>query len=595
MSNIHVNVGIFKYDTLNDNIKTTLNNISTTYLCIAQTKSKMYFACGFDIIGDKTLLISGIFNGHAYKSIIVYILGYICNIYHDHYIFFATKKDSFPKSTFEDIISLGFINPIYTDRCYSYPLKEFVYVFTYTKTPTKDQKISLFILNILHDNQDAIYDFISNDTYIDLQLDNKENIFVGKFSKMTTDIQRYVTDHFNECAFSRSYDNIVLIYDRNFSSKPPKIHTAFSYTKGKITKKDFIEIYDVCTSTTSRGKGYASKAIQFFLSIFGFRNYIWLGVREFLPSKVYTKLGFINPRLTDTTSLQTKFNSLFVSLVYQPYSSQYERDISSKQVRELLTIKDLNTTTFNLNLNRTTLEHMKYFIQNVNYEISGPFRHDLSTNTIDLVFKQNGGFEHVSGTQKNVPVIPSPIHFHTHPISCYNLFDYGLGLPSVSDYIVLQEQHSIIIEVIFAYEGLYTIQLDKEFILFCQFLDTYMKPCLQEIRDSLKSLLSNEYIRTNTFLYQDLKDEDDDVVIQDISESVIDKWGDKTYRDRANGIINDYIFSINNLKITDLNMSLDCRKLYKKFFGSKKIKMLKANYIPTLKTSRQNYTIPCIH
>lgn len=105
---------------------------------------------------------------------------------------------------------------------------------------------------------------------------------------------------------------------------------------------DVAEIYDVCTASQKRNKGYMTELMQELISTLTDRN-LWLAVKFTHPyyDKIvnfYSKLGFGNPVLTEKTPQGNQLAHPVLSLSYPSTQHPQKIQIKAEEIKKQMTM-----------------------------------------------------------------------------------------------------------------------------------------------------------------------------------------------------------------------------------------------------------------
>jgi hypothetical protein len=268
------------------------------------------------------------------------------------------------------------------------------------------------------------------------------------------------------------------------------------------------EIYSVCSKKGER-RGNARKLLtkvrDVYYYIFKVKS-LWLAVDFYNPSwdaavKLYTDLGFADPKVTKTASdglvlpshdivVMGSFNKTIYAKKDKYLSLEINfENLSTRPSEEVKNICDrirfVILSTYEdvyIVLNRDVLN---YFIEKtrvnqgvgVDVEYGGEILVELAEN-----FMVGYGITNVYQGKPGTIVVDIPVKpytFHTHPTLIYTyeknrIADIYVGWPSGQDMKTLVEGFNLInmiVHFVSTKEGIYTLQLSKEFMWFWTLLD----------------------------------------------------------------------------------------------------------------------------
>jgi GNAT superfamily N-acetyltransferase len=270
------------------------------------------------------------------------------------------------------------------------------------------------------------------------------------------------------------------------------------------------EVYDVCISSSERGKGIGKKLMA---SVTQFSKKTWLGVDINnglwdVALNLYTKAGFLSPSIGKTTPNGKKMDIIFVGLTYQHTFTK--KDISEAiekanyyrrgALHKLAEKKALaERCDLMLVMSKTLLRHLREYLDE-DREYSGILRVVCYDKKGRGILGYSKVTETAGDPQELVVSHPgdkSYASFHTHPKICYQLRGCYLGWPSAQDmratltYYKLGELLNFVVTV----EGVYMLMLSRAFQ---KIVDTY--GCVSDMGNAIVSYFEKiEKLRTKGY------------------------------------------------------------------------------------------------
>lgn len=269
---------------------------------------------------------------------------------------------------------------------------------------------------------------------------------------------------------------------------------------------DMTEIYDVCVSSSSRGKGVGKSLLR---SVIKNRPSpkLWLGIDIKNPMwdavlKLYASHGFSNPKLSDTTPHNKVVDITFVGLTWEKSNSLEIKDtnktiVASNIHRNYALKKKCKTT---LTISRTLLLKIRDDYMDQNHEYAGIFRvvcYDKQSRGI--LGLQRSSIISGSETSFTVKIPPGEYYaqFHTHPDICYAKFGCYIGWPSGTDMAGCLTEYinrGTMLSMVVSREGLYIISLTPAFQSIAQLLRN-KETCIRAVAVAIK----NRFVYSNEF------------------------------------------------------------------------------------------------
>jgi GNAT superfamily N-acetyltransferase len=345
----------------------------------------------------------------------------------------------------------------------------------------------------------------------------------------------------NECGSSFTGDQFFIVHDDDGQVK-------FMFTI--LERAGVVEIYDVCTATSERRRGLASKFLQFFVTHTPARV-IWLGVIAPAPARLYGKLGFVDPVLTNRSPLGRTFPFLFVSLTYKRGATAAAIEQAQKTTKILLAmIPEIakEPRVAEIFLRYTDYETLDYYVRRRDYEVGGTFTVGTTGKVAIQEYIHGRSFQR----QHKMFAVQIPCaHFsyHTHPDAAYTSYDYGLGLPSVFDYMHMIECNSRA-DLIFSIEGIYTLQMTEFFRALATVLYHHDKPLFDQALKNLQTILSDEHMRKLEFLKR--VEMPGDVPMTQVRAKMIELHADPDLQRRIHYVISEFLAFVNSLRWRDV-------------------------------------------
>jgi hypothetical protein len=249
-------------------------------------------------------------------------------------------------------------------------------------------------------------------------------------------------------------------------------------------------------------------AISFILEKINIHTRIWLGIElsNIKTAEFYTKLGFINPQLTNSTPGMLNIGKSIISLEYMgiiPNSAKSDALIVANKLAYNAHLEVTRLTTQIIKQEKLEYKVFKLLISdlfrlqkylNDPIEYGGSF---IRTNG------NNGNILGLSpqiykGSETNFTVLVpySEFSFHTHPTLAYVKYYSALGWPSIQDIVRSSCDNSERFHMIVTVEGLYIIELTglyKEFILFL--VTQYGHEYIEILKLAIVSRFSIEHLR----------------------------------------------------------------------------------------------------
>lgn len=337
------------------------------------------------------------------------------------------------------------------------------------------------------------------------------------------------------CGSSFVGDNFFIVIGRD-----NEIKFFFSY----IERENIIEMYDACTADAHRGRGLASKLRAAFMEMkVGYR--FWLGVVYEAPLGFHTRLGFIHPKLTKTTALGRKFPFYFVALTYDAHATDEEKKLAREEAKALLNLKsilEIIPRKITAHISPELYERVNSFL-NLTYEVGGQF--SIGRNGLVKLDTRKKGSE--TGFSVSVPC--AEFNYHTHPAAAYNQYEYALGLPSAADYMV-SIKCPIRMSLIFAVEGIYTIELSDFFASLITILYRYHEQTFNALIKNLERVLEPEKHRHLSAL-KEIQMEGD-ILMTDATAHILQLYQDPEFRRRVHFVVREFVAWVNQLRWRDL-------------------------------------------
>jgi uncharacterized protein YlzI (FlbEa/FlbD family) len=266
------------------------------------------------------------------------------------------------------------------------------------------------------------------------------------------------------------------------------IHQYAPYIQGYlvvINFDQFVEIYDVCTDISARGKGVGKSLISTTIAFFD-NKYIWLAVLPENPHfeaavKLYVGNGFGDPLLSQQMPGGISIGGRWFLLM------RYDKNADKH--KNLQSVFALRSKYFSCStpffISPTLVAYLKTLIYRQTEDTSSllkkyPFREQSG------VFK-NMGMVDINGTPHYYLGMPksslkngsetSPtveikederIVFHTHPVGCNINYGCYLTWPSGSDMAATTNLYfskiPLLLHFVIAAEGIYTVNLSTQFM-----------------------------------------------------------------------------------------------------------------------------------
>lgn len=295
---------------------------------------------------------------------------------------------------------------------------------------------------------------------------------------------------------------IVVYFDELPSKSAGELVTKY-YSKimgylAAVVFVDMTEIYDVCVSKNSRGKGVAKSLMR---SIIKNRPSpkLWLGIDINNPMwnavlKLYASHGFSNPKLSNTTPHNKTVDIKFVGLTWEKSNSLKADDVNKTIVdsnihRNYALKKKCKTV---LIVSRTLLLKIRDEYMNQKKEYAGVLRlvcYDKKSRGVLGLQKSSIIFGSEKNFSVSLPLGTYYAHFHTHPNICYTKFGCYIGWPSGADMAVCFLDYinrGTLINMVVSREGLYIISLTPAFQSIAQLLRN-KETCAQTIALAIKT------------------------------------------------------------------------------------------------------------
>ena len=268
-----------------------------------------------------------------------------------------------------------------------------------------------------------------------------------------------------------------------------------------ITNENICEIYDVCSSQSSRGKGYMKKI---FLKLFeeikkdDSIKKIWLGIdfkNPFFEQAIslYTSVGFKYPTMNNSTSDLFPAGINFIELTYKidepvdlslkyrnkikETSIMVKNNVISRFVSCSLNIHFHKNITDNLkNLTYSTIEKGGVFTIRTSSTYNNTLYYNIDYPSSLQIDGQYGSVDTpVSLNIKNKNIKNNCFfNFHTHPSECYIKEKCSIGWTSGQDMlsvIYYYMNYNILKHYVVTIEGIYSIGLTVGFKYFLKQMD----------------------------------------------------------------------------------------------------------------------------
>jgi GNAT superfamily N-acetyltransferase len=289
------------------------------------------------------------------------------------------------------------------------------------------------------------------------------------------------------------------------------IYTLLTWTEHtRTTGKRFLEIYNVCTAFSHRQKGYSQRLIQKVIQRYYPTWNIWLGVLlQNTPAfLLYTKLGFTQPRITNTTAAGTVHPQLFIAMIYKSHSTPQRIQQTRNMIEcmhEFYTFysQPLSFKRIRMDVNSLQQIHRKLFEKREWAYAWNLFGNNLTMNPFSGISAK----EDFDPLRQNlaqaftVPLIQADFSCHTHPLSAYLAYEAIYGSPSSTDYIGVCENINIRTHFVFTIEGMYQIETSILTKLFIYYLKEYsLQNCWNTFSDLLQIYLSINKVRNIRFV-----------------------------------------------------------------------------------------------
>lgn len=351
-------------------------------------------------------------------------------------------------------------------------------------------------------------------------------------------MQKTQLAHFfaQNCSFAvnfKSLSTFVVAHDGK------QVIFAFEYKTGQARRGDFIEIYNVCTLTAMRRQGVARRVLAEFIQSKHDNYTLWLGILldKTAPFKLYTSLGFTNPRLTNKSPLGNVQAFRFISLIYNPFTDANDKKVAEKECKHIVdALADASTMKRGeLVLNYSIFEQSRVNLVDEEVEMGGELR-VLADQSLHIASIYRG-----SPNSLSVSFPYAPIIYHTHPIHAYKITNYGVGTPSAPDFQV-SANPLVSIHLVISMEGSYIIQYSSDFRMLSTYLSIFYPKCYQGLEQVIYKLFSEEYFRHIAYITGPLLEK---VPVKILSIS-------RDFKQRVKSIVKDYITHINSMTLRDI-------------------------------------------
>jgi len=269
-------------------------------------------------------------------------------------------------------------------------------------------------------------------------------------------------------------------------------HVVVAYAYDSTRK--IIEIYDVCVyGTSGRGTGtiIMTNVLDALLVQFPNDALIWLGVllgaKMFeVPLKLYTRMGFSNPYITNRTPMGSKSGDILALYRQNDYIDPDEIDTEDARILIDYVIREYQTHI----INPKTCNAYAYFKPSTGrylrslaraastQDISGKITQKEVAGAVILNKVVRSGesllYEIVAdkktistGEGEAVDAVPARYTYHTHPRSAYITHNVRIAWPSAQDYVgfaISFQKFGTVFHLVVSLEGIYVIKLTKEFL-----------------------------------------------------------------------------------------------------------------------------------
>ncbi len=290
----------------------------------------------------------------------------------------------------------------------------------------------------------------------------------------------------NLCQQNPCNTSLAIYLDSDISNiTPPKIEKYGLYQNilGFLTLElypDYGEIYNVCTSIESRGKGIMTSIFRSLLKDVP-KHKIWLGIdlkNQLLYNvlKLYVSVGFNVSKIQYITPSRKFPTFPFLSLTYIKGNSIYpsDSDIATEVNRGISLIEDYIKTGGGLCKIKTYIKpNLIRGIRDNYIKAKTEYSGIMGVRRTDNIYIL-GLAAPIKGSEKyfTVPINPYYITWHTHPYICYQNNRCYIGWPSGQDMAVLVKLYfeGMLGHFLYTQEGIYFIQLDPTMMQYIKLL-----------------------------------------------------------------------------------------------------------------------------
>jgi GNAT superfamily N-acetyltransferase len=333
----------------------------------------------------------------------------------------------------------------------------------------------------------------------------------------------------------------------------------FTFTVKIIRNRAIYEIYNVCTSKDARGRGHAKVLFDTFKkdvvsnnATNGYPAIVWLGVElnNISIVKVYLKMGFNSPRLTNKTAGGVRMEFPFISLVWRYPLEKNSKDSPdeihrkvTRMVRAYYSTVSMPKTSVGIRLEDLSNLYSHVYSED-KFEVGGPLIKRADGVCVVDAFEKRRGREDFT-----VQFKPTPFNFHTHPIEAYLNAEAIIGSPSSMDYTLALNGISAICFVV-ALEGVYCISTSPFVRYFLEHLKEE-EGCLGDFTDVVQTYFSTESFRTRAYIEPQMNKADWQKLLGEIRDTKRFYLED-SIRGKALGAQSNIIQHVNSISIKNL-------------------------------------------
>lgn len=371
----------------------------------------------------------------------------------------------------------------------------------------------------------------------------------------------YLPEHDCENGFS-DVNCILIHFDKNW-----QVASALTFKEGSGARKDFVEIYDVCTATKFRGAGFSARALYFLIGLCSLgvdfwtgaiaKNYIlWLGVKltNLKVLKLYTSLGFVRPLLTKTSALGVNYDFYFISLIHKNETTLEEKEDALFQAKVIAEYQEqlLLAETKDLFLDPKVMESPVILknLQTERFEVGGELeiKQTLLGNMLVIKNVKTGPV----GRKYTVDITPAPYVYHTHPLMAHVEYLAGIGCPSIPDFMFSLEHPNVILHLIFSIDGIYSIYYTGFFKRLLHYTYEFFPKCFNDIKELWGIYLGNQQFRFVKTIVTKLGRPDLIDNFQDCNSLIVDLLKDPLFQSILPSLVFEYVNHINSCTLKKL-------------------------------------------